>query len=179
VLWQLGNDGAAPLARTTSDPDGGFVFPQVPIPERGLELVVAPLGVAPDRPGSASPFRLARPEPGPVRVTHRVNSTEGGEIWIWPPRAEGDIVAADADGLVVAVISVGRFSSSTPLVLEVPPRRDPELLFVWQELPDGTLTPATPVELPGRESESLEPLQGAFAEPGSNFASLEAEGEAP
>lgn len=63
VLWRLAEHGTSRLARTRSQAGGSFVFPQVPVPNRPLKLVVSPAGHLPDDPEATPPFSLTAERP--------------------------------------------------------------------------------------------------------------------
>jgi hypothetical protein len=101
-LWRRVGSREAVMARGRSREDGRLAFPDLVVPDEGLEVLITAAEGAPGNPGASLPRSVAAREPLPPRARVLAREREGWTLRIVPAEPSGEILLAGPDGAVFA-----------------------------------------------------------------------------
>ncbi len=146
-LWQLVAGQPRLLGETLSTADERFSFGQLPVPTRGLSLVVTPVGADARIP---SPLELRTPEIPPPLVEIDMGESGALDVRLFPVIHEGSLTLHGEYGEILRRINLSerRSAGENALSLSLPPPEPPDAIYVTHELADGRHSISRPIVLP-------------------------------
>jgi hypothetical protein len=147
IAWRNRSGSRSVLARGWSDEEGALHFPRVLVPQNGLEVSISDASSTPDDPGSS----VAQSLPGRLPVVaqaHLIDFSDGEyRLRITPIEGVGNVLLADADGMIFANYEVPSNSNRAERIFDVAVTSPNPFILIGHEFSDGRTSDWQIVEL--------------------------------